>query len=209
VYAAQAEELAIERERTRLAREVHDGVGHVLMTVNMQIEAARAHFDNDPVSARESLSVAQRYIKDAAAEVRRSIATLRTPALEVRPLPLPEMVAVLAETARSSMLDVYVQVEGAPRPLPPQTSFALNRVVQEALTNVRKHARASKAIVTLDYSDAQHVRVNVRDNGVGATTPGSGYGLIGIHERMQTLGGTATTRSEPGGGFSVMVEVPV
>lgn len=205
-YAAQTEFLA--NERIRLARDIHDSIGHVLMTVNMQIEAARAHFERDPVAGQQALLVAQRYTKEAAADVRQSIATLRAPALETLSLPLPEAVEALAKTVRTTLLDVQVEVQGKPRTLTPQVTFALNRIVQEGLTNVRKHARATRVMVTLDYTASGRVRVVVHDNGAGSEALGSGYGLLGIQERVEVLTGTVTTTTSPGGGFTLTVDVP-
>lgn len=205
-YAAQTEFLA--NERIRLARDIHDNIGHVLMTVNMQIEAARSHFERDPAAGQKALLVAQRYTKEAATDVRQSIATLRAPALETLSLPLPEAVAALAKTVRSTMLDVHIDVQGKPRTLPPQVTFALNRIVQEGLTNVRKHARATQVAVTLDYTSSERVRVVVHDNGAGSETLGSGYGLLGIQERVEVLEGSVTTTTSPGEGFTLTVEVP-
>lgn len=207
-YAFQAQELAIERERIRVAREIHDSIGHVLMTVNMQIEAARSHFERDPVAGQQALHVAQRYTKQAATEVRHSIVTLRSPSLQALSLPLPEAVAALAKTVRSTMLDVHIDVQGKPRILPPQVTFALNRIVQEGLTNVRKHARATQVAVTLDYTSSERVRVVVHDNGAGSEALGSGYGLLGIQERVEVLEGSVTTTTSPGAGFTLTVEVP-
>ena len=97
---------------------------------------------------------------------------------------------------------------GAPRPLAPAVELAVYRAAQEALTNVRKHAQASRADLTLDYRNDGWVQLTVRDNGLGATRPGDGFGLLGLSERVQLLGGRVATQTAAGQGFTLEVEVP-
>ena len=96
---------------------------------------------------------------------------------------------------------------GAPRPLPPRAELTLYRAAQEALTNVRKHARASRADVTLDYG-ADSARLVVRDNGVGAADVSGGFGLVGVRERVQLLDGSLRIHTAEGEGFTLEAEVP-
>jgi len=105
-----------------------------------------------------------------------------------------------------------VLVQGTPRPLPPPTELALYRAAQEALTNIRKHARASRVDVRVEYGRDDRVRLNVRDNGVGgepaAADANGGFGLLGLRERLQLVGGELRVRTAPGEGFAVEVEAP-
>ena len=207
-YAVQVEELATAKERNRLAREIHDSLGHYLTVINVQIEAARVVIGNDPPRALDALRKAQSLAQEGLADVRRSVAALRASPTEDRPL--PEALAALAAENRASGLLTELAVTGAPRPLPPQTELTLYRAMQEGLTNIRKHARAARVDITLDYGDNERVRLVVRDNGVGDGPGGrpGGYGLLGVRERTHLLGGEVRTQSVEGQGFTLEVELP-
>lgn len=207
-YAVQVEELATAKERNRLAREIHDSLGHYLTVINVQIEAARAVLGSEPPRALDALRKAQSLAQEGLADVRRSVATLRASPTENRPL--PEALAALAAENRASGLLTELAVTGVPRPLPPQTELTLYRAVQEGLTNVRKHARASRVDITLDYGDNERVCLRVRDNGVGGSPEdrSGGYGLLGVRERTHLLGGEVRIHSAAGQGFTLEVELP-
>lgn len=209
-YAAQVEELATARERNRLAREIHDSLGHYLTVINVQLEAARAVSGSDPSRAADALSKAQSLAREGLADVRRSVAALRASPMESRPL--PEAVSALAEECRAAGIRTDFSVNGEPRPLAPQAELTLYRAAQEGLTNIRKHAHASHAEVSLDYIDADCVRLTVKDNGVGSLAAGhnadGGFGLIGVRERAQLLGGQVRIQTEMGQGFALEVELP-
>jgi signal transduction histidine kinase len=208
-HAAQAEELATAKERNRLAREIHDTLGHYLTVINVQLEAAQAVMEGDHARAGAAVGKARALAKDGLAEVRRSVAALRASPVESRPL--PEAIAALAEECRAGGLVVDYQVQGAPRRLPLPAETALYRTAQEALTNVRKHARASRVDLRLDYAPAGRVRLMVQDNGVGAQNPDDSegrFGLLGMRERIQLLGGEVRILTAPGQGFKLDVDVP-
>src|SRR3989440_613971 len=137
-HAAQVEELATTKERNRLAREIHDSLGHYLTVVNVQIGAAQAIFAQDQGRALDHLSKAQTLTKEGLAEVRRSVAALRAAPTESRPL--TEALAKLVEQWHATGLRVQLTVAGVPRPLTPQAELTLYRAAQEGLTNVGKHA---------------------------------------------------------------------
>ena len=202
-HAAQTDELATTRERNRLAREIHDGVGHYLTVVKTQLDAAAALIGTRPDEARASVMKAAKLTGDALDDVRRSVGALRTEA--ARP-PLPEALRTL--TAESG-LPATVRLEGAPRPLSPGIEHALFRSAQEALTNIRKHAAASAAEVLLDFRAPGRVTLVVTDNGHGANgSPASGFGLRGIAERIEVIGGHVESGNRAEGGFALTVEVP-
>lgn len=207
-YAAQAEQLATTQERNRLARDIHDGLGHYLTVVQMQVQAARALLDTDPVRADAVLAKALQQSKEALAEVRRSVAALREPRST---LPLPDALeALVAETAAAGV-PAELEVAGSARSLPAEAEESLYRGAQEGLTNVRKHARATRAHIVLDYSGIAAVRVVVRDDGSGCgvdAPPGDGFGLLGLRERASRLGGSVTMTSAPGQGSVLCIEVP-
>ncbi|HZW03488.1 MAG TPA: sensor histidine kinase [Anaerolineaceae bacterium] len=204
--AAQAEELAIAQERNRLAREIHDGLGHYLTAVNIQIKAAQAMIDQDPALARNALTNAQQMTQDALADVRRSISSLRTdPATE---RPLSETITRLLTELRTADIQTHFTLTGAPRALPQPVEFTCYRAVQESLTNIRKHANARHVQVCLEYRpDA--VRLTVEDDGVGAAdTETGGYGLVGLRERVALHGGQLAIETGPGRGFRLQIEIP-
>ena len=205
-YAAQVEELATTTERNRLAREIHDSLGHYLTVINMQLEAARAVFDSDRGRALDAVRKAQTLTQEGLAEVRKSVSALRAGPGEDRPL--PEALASLIEECRRGGVLADLSVGGTPRPLGPQAELTLFRAAQEALTNVRKHAHASRVDVRLEYAEDGAVRLYVHDNGVGSITTDGGFGLLGLRERVHLLGGKVRTESASGQGFKLAVEVP-
>jgi signal transduction histidine kinase len=205
-HAVQAEELATIRERNRLAREIHDSLGHYLTTVNMQLEAARAVMESDPPKALDALQKAQALTREGLADVRRSVASLRaSPGAE---RPLPEALAELVADSRTSGLPTELTITGSPRDVSQAAQLTLYRAVQEALTNVRKHAQAGRAQLGLDYSAAGLVRLTLRDDGRGASAVEGGFGLLGIRERVHLLGGEVVITTSPGNGFALEITLP-
>lgn len=205
-YASQIEELATTRERNRIAREIHDGVGHYLTVINMQIQAARAVKADDPVRADEALGKAGAMTQEALADIRRSMATLRSSPTDNKPL--TDTLRSLADERQASGIQTTFTIEGSARPLAPQAELTLYRTLQEALTNVQKHAHASAVAVTLDYRDPAAVTLTVRDNGTGSDHPEGGFGLLGVRERTHLLNGVVTVTSAQGAGFELRVELP-
>lgn len=204
--AAQTAELATTRERNRLAREIHDGVGHYLTTIKVQLDAAAALLPGDPTRAADSVAKAARLAGEALDDVRRSVSAL---AADTARLPLADSLRHLAADASPAPT---LRIEGSPRPLAPAAEHALYRAAQEGLTNIRKHAHATAATLTLDFRDPQHVRLTVLDNGQSASNApvnGSGYGLRGLRERIALLRGrvSAAPRHDAR-GFELVVEIP-
>lgn len=202
--AKQMEELATTRERNRLAREIHDGVGHYLTVVKTQLDAAAALLPAEPGRAREAVTKAARLAGEALDDVRRSVGTLRTDS--GRP-PLADAIKALTHDAGVS---VTVRVEGTARLLPSGIEHALFRSAQEGLTNVCKHAAASAAEIALDFRANDRVKLTIVDNGRGANGvgPSGGFGLRGIRERVELLGGKIAAANRDEGGFTLTVEVP-
>ncbi len=205
-YATQAEELAVTQERNRLAREIHDNLGHYLTIVNVQIEAARVVMESDPARALDAMDKAQELTQKGLARVRESVAALRESPVSNRPL--DEAIASLVQEAQSSGIVAEFTVIGEPVALEHKVALALYRAAQEGLTNVCKHARASRVDVLLAYQPAE-VRLEVRDNGVGAAQTNGGFGLLGIRERMQLLGGKLELDTGVGKGFRLTASVPL
>jgi signal transduction histidine kinase len=209
-YADQVEELTVARERNRMAREIHDTLGHYLTVINVQIETAQKLRSRDPERAESALATAKRLATDCLNEVRRSVAALRPAALD--DVGLSEALGhLINDLHRSTDLTIRIetQSEGTLRPEVEVTSY---RVIQEALTNVRKHARARNVWLRLQW-DHEWFTATVRDDGIGSDkqTVSDGaraFGLHGMHERVVKLGGTLETHSIPGEGFCVSVRIP-
>jgi signal transduction histidine kinase len=206
-YAAQAEELATTQERNRVARDIHDGLGHHLTVVQMQVRAARAVLASDPDKADAVLAKAQQQSTEALAEVRRSVSTLREP--RTRP-PLSDALEALAADTSAAGVPTDLDVSGTMRVLSQDAEESLFRAAQEGLTNVRKHAAARRARLVLDYGDDGTVRLDVCDDGRGAAGPadGSGFGLLGLRERASLVGGSVDLESAPGQGTTLRIAVP-
>jgi signal transduction histidine kinase len=204
-YADQVEQMATIQERNRLAREIHDGLGHYLTAINIQIKAARAFVDQDPAQTKAALDNAQNLSQEALADVRRSISELRSDPSTSGPL--ADRLRTLLEETQAAGIQTDLKVEGTAAPLSPQVDFTLYRAAQEGLTNVRKHANASRAGLHLCYTE-RTLRLVVSDNGMGSQQTGGGFGLTGLQERVQLLGGTLQVETAPGQGFSLTVELP-
>ncbi len=206
-YAVQVEDLATTKERNRLAREIHDNLGHYLTVASIQLEAAQAVINDDPEKAKDGLEKAQKFIREGLESVRESVAALRESPVGSRPL--SEAFNILLDETRSAGIVVEFVIKGTHRKLDAKTKLTLFRVMQEGLTNIRKHARASRVDVLLDYGKSNQVHLVIRDNGVGTSmTNSGGFGLIGIRERLQLLNGNLEIETSPGSGFKMDVWVP-
>jgi len=205
---------AQEEERRRIARELHDSTVQSLVTISNHLEALALDGHGLPPAAAERLGRVQGLVHEAVAEARHFSQNLRPPALDDLGL-LPSLEELAANLRRDEGLVVEVMALGQERRLSPEIELALYRIVQEALSNVRRHAHATEVVINLRFfPDA--VRVVVRDDGQGCELPelvgdlvASGrLGLAGIYERAHLLGGQAEVRSAPGQGTTVWVELP-
>lgn len=204
-YNRQIEELTIARERNRLAREIHDGLGHYLTTIHMQIQAARAVLDKNPQKSLNALEKAQTLTQEALADVRRSVSALRTSPEEI--LPLPQRIAKLLNNSGAESFNASFECIGSPRVLSNPADLALYRAAQEGMNNAYKHAEASNFWVMLDYSAPGCTRLTIRDDGVGADDIQEGFGLIGLKERVLLLNGTVDIQTEKGCGLTLEITV--
>ncbi|HEX2101918.1 MAG TPA: sensor histidine kinase [Candidatus Synoicihabitans sp.] len=201
--ATQAEELATTRERNRLAREIHDGVGHYLTVINVQLQAARSLWAQEPARAEVALSTAEQLSREALDEIRKSVTNLRDEN------PTVNLPARFEDLCLQPDLRVEYRVDGEPRPLAASIEHALFRAAQEALTNVRKHAGCAHARLQLDFRAPQRVILRVTDHGRGASnSPRPGFGLRGMRERVELLRGRVATRAVTPHGFELEVELP-
>lgn len=205
-YAVQVEELAATRERNRLAREIHDSLGHYLTVVNVQVEAALAVQEQAPAQATEALKKAQMMTRQGLKEVRQSVASLRASPLDQQTL--AQAVQQCVADTLASGVRVEVEIRGKERVLSPQAQLTFYRAAQEGLTNLRKHSQATTGRLLLDFSDPTRTRFELSDNGRGSTSAEGGFGLLGLRERVALLNGTFLVRTAPGAGFAIRIEVP-
>jgi signal transduction histidine kinase len=207
-YLVQAEELSASRERNRIAREIHDSLGHFLTVANVQLQAARSLWDTDPARAREAVAKAQNLAQEGLQDIRRSVASLRSSPLDNKAL--TDALRELAAAETSAETGVVFQLLGQPRKLPPAVELSLYRAAQEGLTNARKHSRSAQARLTMDFQNSANVRLTAADDGLGAAPEAlsNGFGLIGLRERAQLLRGELRVESAPGKGFALIFEVP-
>ncbi|MEH0840914.1 histidine kinase [Micromonospora sp. CPCC 205711] len=210
--AEQARVLA-DGERLRVAREVHDVVGHGLAAIHMQAEIALHLLAKRPEQAETALRAISRTSKEALDELRVTLTVVRRDEADAQRAPAPglDQVPQLRDRLAGAGVPVTVTVDGEPRPLPVAVDLAAYRVVQESLTNVLRHAGPATAAVRLRYAPAE-VAVEVTDTGRGAPTgvgPGGGFGLAGMRERVTALGGSFAAGPHSGGGFRVYAALPV
>jgi signal transduction histidine kinase len=231
VYAAQLEERtaelerareelarrAVVEERLRLARELHDVVAHAMSVIAVQSGVGAHVAASRPEEVGKALAAIEATSRAALTELRRLLGVLRQdsePQASLTPVPgLANLDSLLAEVGKAG-LAVRVRVEGTPLPLPAGVDLSAYRIVQEALTNVVKHAGPAHAQVTIRYRD-QEVAVEVIDDGRGVAAvagdggKGTGHGLIGMAERVAAFGGDLEVGPRPGGGFRVAARLPL
>jgi signal transduction histidine kinase len=206
-YAAQVEALAVAEERNRLAREIHDSLGHYLTAMTMQLEAAGKLVAKEPERAVESIAKAEEMARESLTEVRRSVAALR--ASPVDTAALGDAIGELIQDLHEGGIATTFTVRGKSQPMPIQAKTALYRAAQEGLTNVRKHANASAVEIKLVYEPEQ-VMLTITDNGTGQRgKENEGFGLLGLHERITQLGGTLEAGDDPEGGFRLHIVAPL
>jgi signal transduction histidine kinase len=208
---------AVTEERLRLARELHDVVAHAMSVIAVQ-SGVGAHIANtQPEEAAKALVAIEATSRGALEELRRLLGVLRQedePQGDLAPVPgLADLDSLLAEVSKAG-LAVKLRVNGTRPPVPAGVDLSAYRIVQEALTNVVKHAGPAHAQVTIGYRD-QDVTVEVTDDGQGAVISGSdgqagsGHGLIGMRERVAAFGGELEVGPRPGGGFRVAARLPL
>lgn len=199
---------AVADEQRRIARELHDAVAHAMSVMVVQAEAAEEMLGRDPERARAPVQRIQRVGRDGLAEMRRLLGVLRrdeSPAMA--PQPGLAAIDVLAHEIRAAGLPVDVAVAGHPRSLPVGVDISAYRIVQEALTNALRHARASHVLVRVAYGDV--LELDVEDDGVGAPPRANrGHGLVGMRERVALYGGKLEAGPRSGGGFRIHATLP-
>jgi len=202
----QEREQAAEQERLRIARELHDVVAHNVSAMAIQAGAARVTGSAD----REALASIEQSARDTLAELNRLLGVLRkTGDAPLTPQPTLADADTLLKPARDAGLRATLKTVGEPRALPAAVELSAYRIVQEAVTNVLKHANASRVEVVIDYQP-EGVTLTIADNGNGpGDAPPTGHGLIGMRERVELFGGDLTTGSSSLGGFTVRATLPL
>jgi signal transduction histidine kinase len=209
--ARQAAEVAIVEERARIARELHDVVGHALGVIVLQAEGAGRILRDGQEEVGTALHTIASTGRDALVEMRRLVSLLRESddASSLGPRPGLEGLDGLIDQVRRAGLPVNVVVEGNSAPLPPGVDLSAFRIVQEGLTNALKHAGPATATVVLRYRHDE-LEVEVVDSGAGGTsTHGGGHGLVGIRERVDIYGGTFDAGPRAGGGYVLRARLPL
>ncbi|HEY7101718.1 MAG TPA: sensor histidine kinase [Mycobacteriales bacterium] len=199
-------------QRMAIARELHDVLAHHISLISVQAGVALHLMDEQPEQARTALTAIRQASRESLGELRSVLELLRHGEEGAPRAPAPGLEALdaLVERTSAAGLPVTVEVTGTARPLPAAVGLAAYRIVQEALTNVTRHAgRPATATVRLDYAPDQ-LTVEVTDDGPGAVdTSGTGSGLLGMAERAAALGGQLEAGPRPGGGFRVAARLPV
>ncbi|MEK2474225.1 sensor histidine kinase [Streptomyces noursei] len=206
---------AVAAERLRIARELHDMIAHSIGVIAIQAGAGRRVIDTQPDEARNALATIEDTSRETLAGLRRTLGALRRsepgPGAEAAPRePAPGLADLdrLAASTRDAGVHVDVRWIGERRPLPPDIDLAAFRIVQEALTNVVRHADTPDCRVTIGYQGGE-LTIEVADDGRGGLTSGTGYGITGMRERVTLLRGQFTAGLRPEGGFRVAARLPL
>ena len=201
---------AIAEERATIARELHDVVAHAISVTVLQSRGARRMLGRDDEQVRRALDAIEHTNTQALGDMRRLLAVLRDTEGDAASAPQPSLARLddLVADVRESGLAVELVEVGEDRDVPPGVDLSAYRIIQEALTNVLKHASAASATIRLDYG-AEELTLSVLDDGVGSTgSKGGGHGLVGIRERVAVVGGEIETGPAAGGGFEVNARLP-
>lgn len=207
-YALRVESLAMAQERNRIAREIHDALGHSLTALNLQLETALKLWPNHPEKAQAFVQTAKQLGSTVLQDVRQSVATLRTDPLQRQTL--EGAIATLTQnfhTTTSIQPTSTIQISA---PLPANLRTSLYRILQEALTNIAKHAHATAVDIQL-HQQPEGLRLRIQDNGIGFQPEqnSTGFGIQGIQERTLALGGTIRLQSAPGQGTVLDLTFPL
>ncbi|NEO83861.1 MAG: sensor histidine kinase [Spirulina sp. SIO3F2] len=207
-YAMRAEEMATLQERNRIAREIHDSLGHSLTVFNLHLEAALRLLDVDPPEAKALLQEAKDQGKQALREVRASVRTLRVHPLEGQTLE-GAIATLLEDVQRSTGIMPQTQIQ-LPNALPEPVKTAIYRILQEGLTNICKYAQASQIQLSVQKNH-RSIRLMLQDDGQGFNTGQNrtGFGLQGMQERARSLGGNCQIESQLGQGCRIVAQLPL
>ncbi|MFI5661340.1 sensor histidine kinase [Streptomyces sp. NPDC051684] len=210
-YAEEQARLLATQERLRIARELHDVIGHNMSMIHVQASSALHRLHKDPTQAQEALTAIKQGSKEGLRELRTTLGVLRQVDEEAPTAPSPglsDIDELVSSTARAG-LDVRIQQSGTASPLPASVDLAAYRIVQEALTNAVKHSGARHVVVRIHHGERE-LTLSVQDDGHGAAPSRNedGSGIAGMTERARTLGGTLSAEPASAGGFTVRARLP-
>jgi len=201
---------AVEDERARISRELHDVVAHSVSVMTVQASAVRRLLTPEQEREREALRVVEETGRQALTEMRRLLGILREEGVSADRAPQPGIATIgtLVDHVREAGLPVVLTVEGEPVTLPPGVDLSAYRIVQEALTNALRHAGPAHAWVAVRYG-GDDVEIEVANDGRSDGESGGGHGLVGMRERVALCGGELRAGPRQGGGYSIFARLPV
>ncbi|WP_341526708.1 sensor histidine kinase [Nostoc sp. UHCC 0302] len=207
-YAMQIENQATLEERNRIAREIHDSLGHSLTALNLQLETALKLWQSNPTKAQTFLARAKELGSKALKDVRQSVSTMRSNPLQEQSL--EHAIAILSEDFHRSNGILLICQINLENPLPPEISTSIYRIIQESLTNISKHANATEVKLTL-MSMRRSLKLIIQDNGRGfdLNQNTTGFGLQSMRDRTLALAGEFMINSNPGSGCQITVDIPL
>lgn len=203
ILTQEVELLAADLERTRIARDIHDSIGHTLTSLDVQLELAQRLYDQNTHRARQALDTSKKLSGQSLQEVRRAVATLREDVFD-----LNAALATLLESFKSEP-DLVIENKLSLPKLPLHTEHQLYCMIKEGLENVRRHAQAH-VVELYSWAMPENIVVYIKDDGIGfdVASPASGFGLRGMQERSQSMGGQIEIDSTPGQGTRIQITVP-
>lgn len=205
-YADEIKDLAIMQERNRLAREIHDGLGHYLTTIHVQLQAAQAVLTSDPKKASEAIEKARNQSQIALLDVRKSVSALRFDSDKLEPI------KVIIEKAMRPCewvgISPHLIVKGEEKPVNATIHSTIFRILQETVNNTCKYSQAKNFQVIINFQEKDRIVMDISDDGIGSIEPSGGYGLVGLKERIELIDGKLEIKSRPQKGFSLHIEIP-
>lgn len=205
-YANEVEQLTVIKERNRIAREIHDGLGHYLTTIHMQLQASQAIIDEDKEKAKDSIEKARSQSQLALIDVRRSVSTLRYDLTENEDL--KDALDRAIRPCDWIGIHSHLKINNAERELNSQIKSTIFRIVQETVNNTCKYSKAKNYFCDLDFSDDKIMHMTIHDDGLGMQDVKTGYGLQGLKERIELLNGKINISTTSTNGFTIEIELP-
>lgn len=205
-YAEEVEQLTVIKERNRIAREIHDGLGHYLTTIHMQLLAAQVVIDEDKNKAKDSIEKARSQSQMALIDVRRSISTLRYDLTEKESI--KEALDRAIRPCDWIGIRSHLQILGSEKQIDPSIKSTIYRIVQETVNNTCKYSKAENYYCNLDFSNDKMISLQIYDDGLGMNDFKTGFGLQGLRERIELLEGDLEITTTPNNGFKIEIELP-
>jgi len=205
-YANEIEELATIQERNRLAREIHDGLGHYLTTILIQLQAAEAVLPHDKEKALDAIDKARNQSKLALIDVRKSVSSIRHD--PYNPEDLDSLIKKALTPCEWVGIKSNFNIIGEKRNLSNIINSTIFRIVQETVNNTCKYSEARNYFLDLDFEDHQVLKIRIHDDGIGTETIHGGFGLIGLTERIELINGTINIITAPNQGFTLNICLP-